>query len=208
MSNQQPLSQGALHKQRRSLLRKKARAGWGVGISGAMFVGGLYYMAVPGGIAIYGYKQSSNRLQDLEQRMVECGIKPRSRDKLTSFLTGTAEKLAISALTLGHSESFLLDGQFGLGGNLDDVTHEFLEHSGSGTINEVFNMPVDAAKDAVGYVDGDPVDIEIMTVVGGTAAAVEYVTNRVGLVGANTRSKIETGESQEEVLRRLGVRKL
>jgi hypothetical protein len=200
MSKQQPLSEAVFHKQRRSLLRKKTRAGWGVGISGVMSVSGLPYMAVPAGIAAYGYHNSGATLEDLEQIMAAHGIKPRSRDRLTSFLTGTAEKLALSAVLLGHDEALCLNGVFGL--DLAELNQEVMEHSASGEVNEFYNGPVEFAQDVVGEGAGI---VPTMVVVGGTAGAVEYATGRLGDAGSNMRNKMQTGESQEALWQRMGV---
>lgn len=207
MPSQQPLSDEYFHKQRRSLLRKKTRAGWGVGVSGAMTAGGLYYMAAPAAVAAYGYKKSGDTLDNLEQIMAERGIKPRSRDKLASFLIGTTEKAVLSAMFLGHGEAMCLDGNFHLNGNLHGVTHEVLEHSASSGVNEFMNAPVDVAKGAVQYKDGASLTPTTFAVVGGTAAAMEYATVKVGDAGANARNKRMAGESQQAALRRMGVQR-
>ncbi|KAF1364942.1 hypothetical protein EJ07DRAFT_151362 [Lizonia empirigonia] len=204
MSNHHTLPDASFHQQRRSLLRKKTRAGWGIGISGAMCASGLYYMAAPAGVAAYGYKKSGDTLEDLEQMMAERGIKPRNRDKLASFLTGTAEKLAISVVLLGHGEALCLDGQFGL--DLAHLNDEVMDYSGSGAANEIYNTPVDFVKESVCYQDGvhDPSGT---MVVGVAAGATEYATNKIGDASSNLRYQFQTGESQQARLQRMSVRR-
>jgi hypothetical protein len=190
------------HKQRRSLLRKKTRAGWGIGISSAMTAGGLVYMAGAVAVAAYSYDKSDDTLEDLERIMSERGIKPRSRDKVASFVVGTAEKAALTVALLGHSEAACLDGIFGTG--LDEFrTGEVMQHSVSGYANNMFNAPIDYVQQEVGY-NVSP-DLANTFVVGATAAAVEYGSGRLGDVASNGRNKYETGESQEEALRRMGI---
>ena len=190
------------HKQRRSLLRKKTRAGWGIGISSAMTAGGLIYMAGAVAVAAYSYDKSDDALEDLERIMSERGIKPRSRDKLASFVVGTAEKAALTVALLGHSEAACLDGIFGTG--LDEFrTGEVMQHSVSGYANNMFNAPIDYVQQEVGY-DVSP-GLANTFVVGVTAAAVEHGSGRLGDVASNGRNKYETGESQEEALRRMGI---
>ncbi|KAL1592144.1 hypothetical protein SLS59_009912 [Nothophoma quercina] len=205
MSSQQPLSDDYYHKQRRSLLRKKTRAGWGVGISSAMTAGGLYYMAAPAAVSAYGYHKSGGNLDDLEQIMAQRGIKPRSRDRLASFLIGTTEKAMISALTLGHSEALFLDGCTGQ--SFTEMNLHVEDHSASSGFNEVMNTPVDAAKQSMGYTEGDAFDPTVFAVVGGTAAAMEIATAKVGDAAANRRNQYQAGESQQAALQRMGVRR-
>jgi hypothetical protein len=172
-----------------------------------MCVAGLYYMAVPGGIAVYGLKKSGDELKNIERYMLEHNITPRNRDRLVSLCRGTVEKLTISALTLGHSEAFFLDGQLGLGGNLGGITHEVLDHNASAGFNGMVNIPVDMAKDFVDYADGDPFSFEAVAVIGTTAAVVEHATNRAGSAGRNWQTKRATCESQQAMMQGFGARR-
>jgi hypothetical protein len=191
------------HKQRRSLLRKKTRAGWGMGISGVM-TPGLPYMAGAVAVAAYSYCQSDDTLEDLERMMAERGIKTRSRDKLASFLVGTAEKAALTVALLGHSEAACLDGVFST-----DLAcfraNEVMQHSVSEDTNKMFNAPVDYVQEQVSYEPFESNGVASTIIVGASAAAVEYASGRVGDAASNMRNKYETGESQEAALRRMGV---
>jgi len=190
------------HKQRRSLLRKKTRAGWGVGISSVM-TPALPYMIGAAAVAAYSYCQSDDILEDLEQMMAERGIKTRSRDKLTSFVVGTVEKAALTVALLGHSEAACLDGVFGT--NLDGFRNaEVMQHSVSEQANDMFNAPVDRVQDEVDF-DRDPFGVANNVAVGATAAAVEYGSGRMGDAASNMRNQYRTGESQEDTLQRMGV---
>lgn len=209
MSHQRSISEADFHKQRRSLLRKKTRAGWGVSLSGAMTASGLYYMAVPAGVAAYGYKKSGETLEDLEQIMAAQGIKPRSRDKLASFLIGTTEKLAISAVTLGQSEAACLDAYFNLNRNLDNFAHlnaEMMSHDGSEGANVLVNMPVGIVDEAVGYNPGS-LDVSNNVAMAAAAGMTEYGMGKMGDAGSNARHKIETGQSQQAKWQDMGVRR-
>lgn len=209
MSQQQYIPEADFHKQRRSLLRKKTRAGWGVGLSGTMTASGLYYMVVPAGVAAYGYKKSGKTLEDLEKIMAAQGIKPRNRDKLASFLIGTTEKLAISAVTLGQSEAACLDAYFNLNGNLDNFTHlnlEVLDHGGLEGANMIVNMPVELVNDAVGYAHHS-LDVSDNAAMAAAAGLTEYGMGKMGDAGSNVRHKMETGQSQQAKWQEMGVRR-
>ncbi|KAF1930723.1 uncharacterized protein M421DRAFT_418207 [Didymella exigua CBS 183.55] len=209
MSHQRSISEADFHKQRRSLLRKKTRAGWGVGLSSAMTASGLYYMAVPAGVAAYGYKNSGDTLEDLEQIMAARGIKPRSRDRLASFLIGTTEKLAISAVTLGQSEAACLDGYFGLKNNIDNLAHlntEVLSHDGLKGANLLVNMPVDFVQHTVHY-ESSSHDVSDNLAMAAAAGVTEYGLNKMGDAGSNARCKVETGQSQHAMWQGMGVRR-
>jgi hypothetical protein len=174
-----------------------------------MTASGLYYMAVPAGVAAYGYKKSGETLEDLEKIMAARGIKPRGRDRLASFLIGTTEKLAISAVTLGQSEAACLDGYFGLKYSLDNFEHlngEVLSHDGSEGANLLVNMPVDFAQNAVHYEPGS-VDISENVAMAVAAGLTEYGMNKTGDAGSNARHKIETGQSQQAIWQDMGVRR-
>jgi hypothetical protein len=191
------------HKQRRSLLRKKTRAGWGMSISSVM-TPGLPYMAGAVAVAAYSYYQSDETLEDLEQMMAERGIKTRSRDKLASFMVGTVEKAALTVAFLGHSEAACLDGVFST-----DLAcfraDEIMQHSVSGDANKMFNAPLDYVQEEVGYRPFESNGVASTMTVGASAAAVEYASGRVGDAASDVRNKYETGESQEAALRRMGV---
>jgi hypothetical protein len=116
--------------------------------------------------------------------------------------TFAAEKAALTVALLGHSEAACLDGIFGTG--LDEFrTGEVMQHSVSGYANNVFNAPIDYVQQEVGY-DVSP-GLANTFAVGITAAAVEYGTGRLGDVASNGRNKYETGESQEDALRKMGI---
>lgn len=191
------------HKQRRSLLRKKTRAGWGMGISSVM-TPGLPYMAGAVAVAAYSYCQSDDTLEDLERMMAERGIKTRNRDKLASFLVGTAEKAALTVALLGHSEAACLDGVFST-----DLAcfraDEVMQHRVSEDTNKMFNAPVDYVQEQVGYEPFESNGVASTTIVGASAAAVEYASGRVGDATSNMRNRYQTGESQEAALQRMGV---
>lgn len=189
------------HKQRRSLLRKKTRAGWGVGISSVM-APGLPYMLGAAAVAAYSYCQSDDTLEDLEQMMAERGIKTRSRDKLASFVIGTAEKAALTVALLGHSEAACLDGVFET--NLDGFRNaEVMQNSMSGNANEIFNAPVDYVQEQVGYEPFESNGVTSTVAVGASAAAMEYASGRIGEAASNMKNKHETGESQKATLQRM-----
>jgi hypothetical protein len=76
-------------------------------------------MILPDSIAMHDLKASGEALKNLEKKMTQFGVRPGNRGKLTSFVAGTAEKLAISALTPGLDDAFFLDGHFGIGNDLN-----------------------------------------------------------------------------------------
>lgn len=155
-------------------------------------------------VSASGYEKSGDTLEDLERMMVERGIKPRSRDKLASFLTGTAEKFTLTAVLLGHDEALLLNGQWGL--DLTHLNNEVLDHSGSAGANEIVNKPTSFVMDVVGYKKAQT--LPATTAVGAAAAATEYATGKLGDAGANWRYQAQAGESQQAMLQRMGVRSL
>jgi hypothetical protein len=167
-----------------------------------MTAGGLVYMAGAVAVAAYSYEKSEDTLEDLERIMSERGIKPRNRDKLASFVVGTAEKAALTVALLGHSEAACLDGIFGTG--LDEFwAGEVMQHSVSGYANTMFNAPVEYVQQEVGYNVSH--SLANTLVVGASAAAVEYGSGRLGDAVSNERNKYETGENQEDALRRMGI---
>jgi hypothetical protein len=98
-----------------------------------------------------------------------------------SFLIGTTEKAAISAVTLGQSETACLDGFFQTQRDFSSLNNGVTVHDSSGAANKVYNMPVDSVQQAAGY-------------------------HQLSTDG-NVRNKMQRGESRQAALQRVGMRK-
>ncbi|KAF2032507.1 hypothetical protein EK21DRAFT_109887 [Setomelanomma holmii] len=196
----------------RSNVRQRTRASLGVGISSTMAASGLYYMAAPAAVAGYGLHQASKTKEQLEDLMKHYGVKAQKRDKLSGFLVGGAEKMALTFLLLGHDElAWFVGTDYGLGSELLALHTEALAAGGHGLLvnpdgtlmtneagqflvdrgplgegNGMYNAIVDNVKEAYGVQEGVLVtaaDIQGNIAAGVAAGAVEYATNRTGHTG-------------------------
>ncbi|KAH7096084.1 hypothetical protein FB567DRAFT_587358 [Paraphoma chrysanthemicola] len=195
----------------RSNVRQRTRAGLGTVISTGLAGSGLYYMAAPAAVAAYGHHQAGKTKEQLQDIMRQHGFKARKRDKLSGFLVGSAEKMALSFLLLGHDEIVWLGTEYGLDPDIVAQHTEWLAAGGDGILhnpdgsimvneegqilldrgplgegNGLYNAIVDNVKDAYGVQEGvmaTAADVHGNVAAGVAAGAVEYATNRTGHAG-------------------------
>lgn len=189
MSNVRKMSDEELRREYRSATRQNTRAGLGAFQSSMMASVGLFYMAIPAGMATYGSYQSNKRMEILEAEIRRRGLGHLYRDWFSSRLIGAAEKAVTSALFLGHDEVCYTVDYIGMGNHLEEVSKEVGNHSITEGVNKAVNAPVDGVKDYFGYDLRGPVDVSNEIAIGVAAGAVEVVTNRTGQVGADMRKK-------------------
>jgi hypothetical protein len=197
----------------RSNVRQRTRASLGTAISTGLTGSGLYYMAAPAAVAAYGLHQAGKTKEQLEDIMKQHGFKARKRDKLSGFLVGSAEKMALSFLLLGHDELAWLGTEYGLDPDILAAHTQWLAAGGDGILynpdgtimmneegqilldrgplgegNGLYNSIVDNVKEAYGVQEGvmaTAADIHGNVAAGVAAGAVEYATNRTGHTGRN-----------------------
>ena len=157
--------------------------------------------------------------EKLNEIMEAHGCRVRKRDKLAGTVTGSAEKLAMAFLTLGHDELAYLgevydldpavlkehqewlaaggDGPFkDVDGNpvRDEDSEQFWDRGPLGNSNILYNTPVDNLKEDFNVEEGamqTGEQVQGNVVAGAAASAIEYVTNRAGHLGRVKRIKDE-----------------
>jgi hypothetical protein len=129
------VSNHALSQAYRQNTRQRTRAGLGTVISAGLAGSGLYYMAAPALVAGYGLNKSLQTKKQIEQLMRERGMRKRTRDKLAGILVGSAEKMALSFLLLGHDELAWLGTEYGLDPSILAEHTELLAAGGEGLVH-------------------------------------------------------------------------
>ncbi|KAH7388637.1 hypothetical protein BKA66DRAFT_568963 [Pyrenochaeta sp. MPI-SDFR-AT-0127] len=206
-----PLTKEKLEALSRSNVRQLTRSGLGAVISSGLAGSGLVYMAAPAGVAAYGFTKSMKARIQLEQIMQSRGFRARKRDLAYGVLVGSAEKLTLSFLLLGHDEIAFLGEHQGLDADVVQAHNDWLAAGGDGLIindegqvqpdhgaigdgNVAYNALVDEIKTDFNVEGGMPETAEQVVgnvLAGGAAAGIEYATNRVGHAGRVARTEHE-----------------
>jgi hypothetical protein len=156
-----------------------------------MVSSGFGYLAAVTALNARGVYKSAKDIEMALYKMQQAGVRPRSRDRLFSILTGAAEKLSMSVLLLGHNEAVHLVKNWGFGDVLVHTVDSVNHHSLPADFSHAMNSGVDHAKTSAGYHIGDSGSTNLKPT--GAALATEYVTNKVGAAGRNARRTITYG---------------